>query len=244
MKQELERDSRNKHMLIASRAIDALLASSGPIDLCRRLVHSEFVPESSRGCELLFLDNKSTLHTVAGYGRLHNRPEQLSAWDVSPLSEAIREKRGANGVVEDDEGMLLALAVPFVSSGVPVGLLAMYLDDLTYQPTFTPEVDEFYSKLGALYLNALDFRNVSNDAGAIGFSAEDLTNRQLTILGHIENGLVNLEIAKLLMLSESTIRQETVRIYRALGVGNRQEAVKKARALGLLSKTPPRDKQT
>jgi DNA-binding NarL/FixJ family response regulator len=59
---------------------------------------------------------------------------------------------------------------------------------------------------------------------------------QLIILSRIQDGLVNLEIAKDLMLSESTIRQETVRIYRALGVGNRQEAVKKARALGLLPK--------
>jgi ATP/maltotriose-dependent transcriptional regulator MalT len=58
----------------------------------------------------------------------------------------------------------------------------------------------------------------------------------LIILGRIQEGLVNLEIAKDLMLSESTIRQETVRIYRALGVGNRQEAVKKARALGVLAK--------
>jgi DNA-binding NarL/FixJ family response regulator len=65
---------------------------------------------------------------------------------------------------------------------------------------------------------------------------EDLTTRQLTILSHIETGLVNLEIAKILMLSESTIRQETVKIYRALDVGNRQEAVRKAKSLGLLPK--------
>jgi ATP/maltotriose-dependent transcriptional regulator MalT len=44
-----------------------------------------------------------------------------------------------------------------------------------------------------------------------------------------------MEIAKELLLSESTIRQETVRIYRILGVGNRQDAVKRAQALGILS---------
>jgi ATP/maltotriose-dependent transcriptional regulator MalT len=38
------------------------------------------------------------------------------------------------------------------------------------------------------------------------------------------------------MLSESTIRQETVKIYRSLGVGDRLEAVKKAKVLGLLPK--------
>jgi DNA-binding NarL/FixJ family response regulator len=77
---------------------------------------------------------------------------------------------------------------------------------------------------------------MSHGSGVNPASPEDLTSRQLTILGHIQNGLVNLEIAKELMLSESTIRQETVRIYRALGVGNRQEAAKKARALGIIGK--------
>jgi len=57
-------------------------------------------------------------------------------------------------------------------------------------------------------------------------------------LSNIQDGQVNLEIAKELMLSESTIRQETVRIYRALGVGNRQEAVKKAQSLGIIKKRP------
>jgi DNA-binding NarL/FixJ family response regulator len=38
------------------------------------------------------------------------------------------------------------------------------------------------------------------------------------------------------MLSESTIRQETVKIYKALGVSNRTEAASKAGALGLIPK--------
>ena len=49
-------------------------------------------------------------------------------------------------------------------------------------------------------------------------------------------GLVNVEIAGQLMLSESTIRQETVRIYRALGVPNRAEAAKKGKALGIIGR--------
>jgi DNA-binding NarL/FixJ family response regulator len=58
------------------------------------------------------------------------------------------------------------------------------------------------------------------------------------------DGLVNVEIARELMLSESTIRQETIRIYRALGVHNRTEASKKGRALGLIKRaTPPRLEQ-
>jgi DNA-binding NarL/FixJ family response regulator len=37
-----------------------------------------------------------------------------------------------------------------------------------------------------------------------------------------------------MILSESSIRQETVKIYRALGVGSRAEASKRAVHLGIL----------
>jgi DNA-binding NarL/FixJ family response regulator len=62
----------------------------------------------------------------------------------------------------------------------------------------------------------------------------NLTSRQLKILGHMADGLVNAEIANLLVVSESTVRQETVRIYRELGVANRSDASRKGRLLGLI----------
>lgn len=57
-------------------------------------------------------------------------------------------------------------------------------------------------------------------------------------LEFMAQGLTNAQIAQELMLSESSIRQETVKIYRALGVNNREAAAKQARGLGLI--TPPR----
>ena len=65
---------------------------------------------------------------------------------------------------------------------------------------------------------------------------DDLTPRQLRVLAFMSEGLTNAEIAKEIMLSESAIRQETVKIYRALGVKSRGEASKKARALGIIPK--------
>jgi DNA-binding NarL/FixJ family response regulator len=140
------------------------------------------------------------------------------------------------------EGTTTTVAVPFISAGVPTGLIALRAENAGETPEFDPAVVETLGKLGAYYLESLDFGRISNGTGPIAINPGDLTSRQLTILEHIEDGLVNLEIAKILMLSESTIRQETVKIYKSLGVGNRQEAVKKARALGLLPKrslTPP-----
>ena len=123
-----------------------------------------------------------------------------------------------------------------MANGAPIGLVSLVIEKPDFRVEFPEEFANLISKLGAFYLDTLDFGNIGNGKSLSPVNPEDLTTRQLNILGHIETGLVNMEIAKILMLSESTIRQETVKIYRALGVGNRLEAVKKARALGLLPK--------
>ena len=131
---------------------------------------------------------------------------------------------------------MLVVAVSLVSNGNPTGVMTLVLDEISLKLDLPPGMAELFSKIGAFYLETLDFGSISTFPSAENHSAEDLTSRQLLILAHIDHHLVNLEIAKLLMLSESTIRQETVKIYKALGVSNRAEAASKARALGLIPK--------
>ena len=50
------------------------------------------------------------------------------------------------------------------------------------------------------------------------------------------HGKTNLVIAQEMILSESSIKQESVKIFTAMGVGTRQKAVLKARTLWLLPK--------
>jgi DNA-binding NarL/FixJ family response regulator len=50
------------------------------------------------------------------------------------------------------------------------------------------------------------------------------------------HGKTNLVIAQEMILSESSIKQESVKIFTAMGVGTRQQAVLKARTLWLLPK--------
>jgi DNA-binding CsgD family transcriptional regulator len=223
-------------VLALGRALDAVLASSGPTDLCRQIVHAGFADGMTRGCALYFLDNKSTLKMIASYGQVLEDSSGLSAWDASPLSEAIREKAARLGTADIEGESRSLLAIPFMANGAPIGLVSLVIESPDFRVQFPDEFANLISKLGAFYLDSLDFGNISNGKSLSHINPEDLTTRQLNILGHIETGLVNMEIAKILMLSESTIRQETVKIYRALGVGNRQEAVKKAKALGMLPK--------
>ena len=54
-----------------------------------------------------------------------------------------------------------------------------------------------------------------------------LTRRQREILHGMSDGLTNLQIANELGFSESTIRQETMRMYEVLQVAGRKEAIQK-----------------
>lgn len=62
-----------------------------------------------------------------------------------------------------------------------------------------------------------------------------LTPRQVEILRWMSEGMTNRQIAARICFSESTVRLESMAIYRLLGVRSRGEAVAAARQAGLLS---------
>jgi DNA-binding CsgD family transcriptional regulator len=65
-------------------------------------------------------------------------------------------------------------------------------------------------------------------------SASNLTARQLMILAGMVDGKTNPELSVALGYSVSTIRHETMDIFKILGVSDRKEAAKSALASGLL----------
>jgi DNA-binding CsgD family transcriptional regulator len=64
--------------------------------------------------------------------------------------------------------------------------------------------------------------------------SSDLTSRQLKVLTCIRDGLTNYQIARVLNVSESTVKQETIRIYRYLDTNNRLHAVELALERGII----------
>jgi DNA-binding CsgD family transcriptional regulator len=218
--------------------LDAMLKSENASEFCRSLVHSDFMGDTTQGCQLFLLDNKSRLSTVAGYGLapedLDQSSEELSAWDNNPVSTCVREKQHIFETAKAGKKSLVC--VPLMRDHLPVGVLCLVLDSNAKALPFAESLIPILSKLGAFILATMASqkgRSGNFDPSATG---EDLTSRQIQILELMAEGLVNVEIAGQLMLSESTIRQETVRIYRALGVPNRAEAAKKAKSLGLIGR--------
>ena len=55
---------------------------------------------------------------------------------------------------------------------------------------------------------------------------DDLSARQMEILGYVAEGLSNAEIARRLFLSESTVKQHLRAAYKLIGASNRTEAAK------------------
>ena len=126
-----------------------------------------------------------------------------------------------------------------------------------HEPLESPEVHQDVNELSAvlaLYVSLLRTNNgtagqtVSGTASPARRSStehadpghdtsaprEALTDRQQNVLEQIARGRTNIQIAHTLGFSESTIRQETIAIYRALRVHGRQDAVRQARLQGIL----------
>lgn len=61
-----------------------------------------------------------------------------------------------------------------------------------------------------------------------------ITPRQLEVLGYLEDGLQNKQIADLMNISEATVKTHVKALYAALGARTRGGCVKTARQLGLL----------
>jgi DNA-binding CsgD family transcriptional regulator len=76
----------------------------------------------------------------------------------------------------------------------------------------------------ALWISKSDFeRKVTS--GNTTQASDELTNRQIEIVGMIREGRTNVSIATILGYSESLIRQETISIYRKLGIHGRRELI-------------------
>jgi DNA-binding CsgD family transcriptional regulator len=195
------------------------------------------------GVHIYLLDAASHLQLVAGYGvPAPGEAHDISIWQDTPLSRCVREKALVFEFEKGSETQHTLYCVPWVKETAPVGCIVLVMKPGSYEKPFDDSNVPALSKLGAMYASQIGLDAAKSNYSQTAVNPDDLTSRQLTILNLMADGMVNGEIARELMLSESTIRQETVRIYRVLGVGNRQEASKKGRALGLVKKlagTPP-----
>jgi len=220
------------------KAISVLSQSSNAQDLCRRIAHAEFMDGFCHGVAAYLLDQRSFLVEVASYGKSHDfGSEGISAWDDSILGRSIRARR----ILIETEGDSTLFALPIELSGMTTGAFLFTLAHEVPSPIFSKETTSMLSNLGGLFMDtkglSLKPTPTASQSTEIDDSSavQELTTRQVRILHLMADGLTNAEIAKIVLLSESTVRQETIRIFRILKCHTRSEAIVKARASGIIA---------
>jgi DNA-binding CsgD family transcriptional regulator len=175
--------------------------------------------------------------------------EQMQGWREFPLNE----KLPVTDAIRNDQLVWLAdhddwerdypelanypgdlasqtfIALSIDIHGAPAGALGI-MSRVQVHPT--PELISYISAIGGmvgLYLSRISQGRFSQVVrGNEGANGEFLSPRQMRILDLMAQSFTNPQIAKELGFSESTVRQETMRIYQILQVSGRKEAIKEA----------------
>jgi DNA-binding CsgD family transcriptional regulator len=224
-----------EHVQFISRLTDLAIASDSYEQLCQRIVHEEITEGLIGGAHLYSVDSNLDMELQVSYGKTTDQVQPVvSAWGTSPLSKCIVGKR-----MQFEAGKEAShLALPLAKSRVPVGAVLLVMGPQMATPPISEPVAALLSKLGAFFVEVRPRLSLQTRANGNGhYRPEKLSTRQIQIVQLIGAALTNGQIGKELSLSESTIRQETIKIYKSMGVSGRDEAVAAAKKLGLVSKT-------
>jgi len=232
--------------------ITAFGSTNNSHEFCKQLVHKVMRKYDAIGALIGLVGNDAKCHSVGKFGEWEL--ESGSTFDLqrkSPVSEAL--KTGEKVLIENIRslstqfpeadsllpGARSYLYSPFESTSRAVGFLGIgFASDLDVKKLNPTEVQmvtvvaEFVS-LSASRLSSVALKTVNSKAD--GFEINNsLTSRQLEILQQMAAGKTNVEIGRSLNLSESTIKQESVKIFRVLAVSNRAQASDFAQRNGLI----------
>ena len=216
------------------RMIGLLASSASGNDLCRRMATDEILGDGTLGVQIYALTNSGRWQQLGSYGKDPFAGQSMSQFDDNLLTETARTRELAIGSAMFDDKEVDVVACVSLRGGLPVGAVVRSSTKGSYLFQPINGTLRAIQDAGGLFLDSIGYKTVANGQDAKQASPEDMTERQHAILIEMAQGKTNLVIANEMILSESTIKQESVKIFRALGVGTRQQAVLKARTLGLL----------
>ena len=215
-------------------AIDLINAATSAQDYCRRLTLHPLLGRGMVGNHLFALTSTGRFQKMGSYGIYpYEESTTFSQFEKNPLAASVQS---SSVIREQIPGSEFDVQVcTGLKSDVANGVLMTILErgDGGGESFVLDEeqVKGYFLTLG-LFISGAGFNAI--DQATRDASGEPLTDRQYEVLFGMATGKTNLQIAKEQNLSESAIKQETVKIYRSLGVKTRQQAVGKAKALGLL----------
>lgn len=190
--------------------------------------------------------------SIRPLGQFGFSPEVMKSWertsitDSFPTTDALKSNNIVWVADKDDwirEYPALAnygldmtantfVAWPITIAGSYMSVLGLCLRKVVAP---TPELVSFFETVGgifALQLSKDSTNPVNREEESIVALVNLFTRRQREVLQFMADGLTNSQIASELGFSESTIRQETMRIYEILGATGRADAVRMFRSIG------------
>jgi DNA-binding CsgD family transcriptional regulator len=215
------------------------LSSKTAADLSRGIVMHPVLGEHVIGSEIVLLTQDATIKTLASFGKpFSNQGEIVSLWDHALIPEAFRTNKVTRGSFNSSETgeNIFVYCYPCSTLTQTVGMIVL-LKTTEYDVELREEDQVTLALVGALWLESVGAGSIEDRHGAGASNPSDLTERQLSILQQMSEGMTNAQIALVQMLSQSTIRQETMKIFASLSVSGRSEAAKRALHLGLVEKS-------
>jgi DNA-binding CsgD family transcriptional regulator len=217
------------------QALDAILElvmdAEDLDDLCRGFVFNQWGEAVCWGAFIFSVGPNLDLTLEAGYGR---KRSDVIALIEDPnfvsIDQILRERSHFVFTAQETS----YVCVPLIRFGLPIGII-VFASRLGGELIGVEVALRHISRSVGFALAVLRLQNQRrspNQARSLG--GEALTQRQLAVLSGISKGLTNGQIASELVVSESTVRHETMRIYKFLAVGNRAEALAVARGSGYL----------
>ena len=218
-------------------------------DVLSHLVHRVLVDIQVTSIFILSLNQSNRVELVGQYGCNQETwkgfPKTVSIFDKYPATEAMRTRKTSWITTLPDWGQeypLLkdfqfdgpektSISMPIEKCGTPVAVAGFYALEVV---EVDGEIDSFLGTianvLSLYFFSEKEIVEPTNNrisrSTALNNRSRDesLTERQLLILKLISENRTNISISELLGYSESTIRQETIKIYAKLGCNGREEA--------------------
>lgn len=175
-----------------------------------------------------------------------------SIWDHTPAVDAIRHDepvhitssealRATYPHLSEDAIVQSALSVwPLKLGSARIGAVQLHFENAQASDEYITELRGI-STILSLYLGLRHEEappvKVPKSV-PVGHGATELTDRQLQVLRFLVAGMTNPQIAQRIGFSDSTVRQETMAIYRFLDVMNRREAAQVAVQRHLVERHP------
>ncbi|MEY4423023.1 MAG: hypothetical protein RLZZ258_126 [Actinomycetota bacterium] len=234
--------------------LQAFAVSKNGDSFCKHVVHRALQQLGVIGALICTVSENSQLSWTGCYGVFsrNTRGQVLNVWDHSLLTTAIvsgkpqSSQRGSTdatasaNIFNDTVGESF-LALPFSANSKHVGAIGLVFGEPLHQISIGQTEFELlqlaaeiaadiYS--GRRYLEDSEPRWQQNNPDFL--TLDQLSERQLKVLVAIGKGMTNREIGVLLNLSESSIKQESSRIFKVLGAKSRYQAVKLARQQGVI----------